>query len=430
MLARVMVKSPQSQPPRFPLLHDLRKRGREMLRYVRGEKEEGSKPKRPSASLPRSEVRRPLVVGHLSVRSAVNATFAVLGIALGVVIVIVLHQIILLLLLGIFIATIMDPGVRLLRKWGIPESVGILLHYLVFLSFTAYLLVSLVPVIAKQLGDIAVLSQSELQRLLTDRTVSLPMVSRETNIRLTIYLRMLLHDLSIQSLPDALQQIGNGMSTLTSGSLRYAAAFASWALSFALDIFIVLLFAFFIQIDKHRSFARFRRLFPRSYWPYIDEKAALIYEKLGQWARGQLLLCLSIGCLTLVALLFLGMPYALTLGILAGFTEFIPYIGPLIGAVPAVLIAVAHGGFGWALAVAGTYYLIQAAENNLVVPLIMKHAVNLSAVAIMLAMLAGVSFPMVIHPVLGILVSIPVAGIASIFLEDLRLHRRREAWSR
>jgi predicted PurR-regulated permease PerM len=421
-----MAKTEKAPSLRSTALRSL-ERGRAWLQQARNTQTGTMESNGKSTPLPLATAERPVLVGHLGVRSVVRATFALLAIALGIVLVIMLHTIILLLLLGIFIATLIDPGVRLLRKWGIPESIGILLHYLVFLSFAGYLLVSLVPVIAKQLGDIAVLSQSEMQRLLTDRTIALPLVSRETNIRLTMYLRMVLHDLSIGGLPDALRTFGDNLATLTSGSLQFAAAFARSALGFALDTFIVLLFAFFIQLEKQRSFTWFKRLFPRTYWPYIDAKAGMIYERLGMWARGQLMLCLSIGLLTLACLLILRMPYALTLGILAGFTEFIPYVGPLIGAVPAVLIAVAHGGFGWALIVAGVYYLIQTCENNLVVPLIMKHAVNLSAVAIMLSMMVGVSFPMVIHPVLGILVSIPLASIGSIFLEDLRRHRREQS---
>ena len=142
--------------------------------------------------------------------------------------------------------------------------------------------------------------------------------------------------------------------------------------------------------------------------------------KIGQWARGQLLLCLSIGFLVFLALIILRMPYALTLAILAGFTEFIPVVGPFIAAVPAVLIALTQEGFIWALVLAVVYYIIQWCENNLLVPLIMKRAVGLSPVAIIFAMLVGVSFPSVIHPVLGIILSIPTTTIIALFLEDWR----------
>jgi predicted PurR-regulated permease PerM len=133
-----------------------------------------------------------------------------------------------------------------------------------------------------------------------------------------------------------------------------------------------------------------------------------------------LILGLVVGSLVFIALTILGMPYALTLAALAAFTEFIPYVGPFIAAVPAVLIALTEGGFLWAVVVAAVYYVVQWCENNLLVPLIMKRAVGLSPIAIIFAMLVGVSFPEVIHPILGILLAIPVTTIIAVFLNDMR----------
>jgi predicted PurR-regulated permease PerM len=115
----------------------------------------------------------------------------------------------------------------------------------------------------------------------------------------------------------------------------------------------------------------------------------------------------------------------LVLGILAGFTEFIPVIGPLIAAIPAILIALTTQGFLWALAIAAVYYVIQWCENNMLVPIIMRRAVGLSPLAIMFAMLAGISFPSVIHPILGVILAIPVTTIIALFLEDWRTLKSR-----
>jgi predicted PurR-regulated permease PerM len=82
------------------------------------------------------------------------------------------------------------------------------------------------------------------------------------------------------------------------------------------------------------------------------------------------------------------------------------------------------GGFWWALGIMVVYYVIQWCENNLLVPLIMRRAVGLSPIAIIFAMLAGLSFPQVVHPILGLLLAVPVTTIVTIFLEDWRQHRR------
>ena len=78
----------------------------------------------------------------------------------------------------------------------------------------------------------------------------------------------------------------------------------------------------------------------------------------------------------------------------------------------------------WALIVAGVYYVIQWCENNLLVPLIMKRAVGISPIAIMFAMLVGVSFPAIVHPILGLLLAVPATTIIVIFLEDWRKSRQ------
>jgi hypothetical protein len=110
----------------------------------------------------------------------------------------------------------------------------------------------------------------------------------------------------------------------------------------------------------------------------------------------------------------------------AGFTEFIPVVGPLFAAIPAVLIGTTQNGFFWGIVVAAVYYVIQWCENNLIVPLIMKRAVGLSPTATMMAMMVGVSFPTIVHPILGVILSIPSATVIALFLEDLRERRRRK----
>lgn len=367
---------------------------------------------------------RMVIVADISIKSVVKATLILLAIAVGVMLVIALQHVIILLLLGLFLAAIIDPGVRMLCRWGMPPSLAILIHYAVFLAAALYLIFSLVPVIAEQIGDIASLADIEVKRLLEERTISLPIVSREVNIRLTILLRMALRSFALTG-PDALEHVSNYLTGFTAGSLQFLTELAGSVLLFIRDLLVVLLFAFFLQLERERISVWIRRFFPAPSRPYIDAKAHDINEKLGQWIRGQLLLCVVIGGMVFLMLVVLRMPYALTLAILAGFMEFIPYIGPLVGAVPGVMIALAHGGFLWALVVAAAYYIIQFCENNFIVPLIMKRAVNISAVAIMFAMLVGVSFPGIIHPVLGILLSIPFASVVGLFLDDMRAWQRQ-----
>ncbi len=359
------------------------------------------------------------VLVHLSAKSALRAAFTVLAVCAGTWMLLHLRDKILLLLLGIFVAMVIDPGVAKLQRMRVPRGIAILLHYIIAIVLVLFLFFSLIPIIAQQLQQIALFISAEVNGFLADPRIALPLVSDETNIRLTLLVQNTLRDLSIYEFTDALQSLGQNLATAAEGSLRFAAQIAGSVARLVATIIIVLVLGFFIQLEKERILKWTRSLFPRIWMPYVDTKADAIYIKIGQWARGEAVLMFSIFALTLLALVILRMPYALTLAVLAGFCEFIPAMGPLIAAVPAVLIALSQQGFVWAAVVMGVYYVIQWCENNLLVPLIMRRAVGLSPVAILFSMMIGVSFPDTIHPVLGVMLAIPTTTIIAIFLRDL-----------
>lgn len=374
--------------------------------------------KSPSARLPARPPMESLLV-HISVRSVVKASFAVLAVAAGTWVLFHLRDKILLLLLGVFVAVVIDPGVAYLERMRVPRGIAVLIHYMIVLLLILFLFVSLIPIIATQLQQIAFFISTEVNGFLADPRIALPLISDESNARLTLVVQNALQELSIYQFTDALQSLGQNLATAAQGSLRFVAQLAGSVARFFATLIIVLVLGFFLQLEKERIMRWVRGLFPRQMLPYVDAKAEAIHVKIGQWARGEALLMFSIFSLTLLALVILRMPYALTLAVLAGFCEFIPAMGPLLAAIPAVLIALSSQGFVWAAVVMGVYYVIQWCENNLLVPLIMKRAVGLSPIAILFAMMVGVSFGNTIHPVLGIMLAIPITTIIAIFLRDI-----------
>ncbi len=362
----------------------------------------------------------PEVTVHVSTGSVVRAGFGLLAIAFGVMLVYLLRDKLVLLMLAVFVAASMDGGVQALKKRGIPRGLAILIHYFAFLSLFLFLVFSLIPIIATQLQQIAGTIGSQVNEFLRDPQISLPFLTGDANARITDLAKFTIENLSINHFTDALQQLATTMTSSAQGFLALAGHLAGSVVNFFISLIIVLVTAFFIQIEKERIIGWLRGFLPKTLRSYADEKSEAIQWRLAQWVRGQLLLCVIIGGLVFLALVILRMPYATTLAILAGFTEFLPIVGPLIAAVPAVIIAVTQGGWVWGLVVALVYYAIQWCENNLIVPLVMKRAVGLSAVAITFAMLVGISFPDVIHPVFGVILSIPLTTILALFLEDLR----------
>ncbi|MFA6523130.1 MAG: AI-2E family transporter [Candidatus Peribacteraceae bacterium] len=352
-----------------------------------------------------------------------EAFLAFLAVAFGLLLAWLLRDIFILFLLGAFVATIIDPGVRALERWHVPRSLAVLLHFALFLTLIVGLLLSLVPILAEQVTQLSQLASGEVGQFLLHPTISLPFLDAGLNDQLSSALQSVFRHQSIQELPDALQRIGEQLQAVAGSSLQMATDVAESILTFVAGLVITLLFAFFLQVEREKILPWIRSVLSARSGLYLEGKALIIRARLAQWAKGQLTLCLVIAIFVYVVLLLLGMPYALTLAILAGFTEFIPYAGPFIAAVPAVIIALAERGFMGALIIAACYYGVQWTENNFIVPLIMKRAVSLSPVAIIFAMLVGVSFPDVINPVLGILLSIPATSIISTFLDDLRFSR-------
>lgn len=358
--------------------------------------------------------------------SILQSTLVVVAVALGLTLVVWLRDVIILMLLGFFLAAIIDPGVRRMERWGVPRGIGILAHYVFALLAFVFLMVSLIPIIAEQLQQIAFLINTQVNLFLENPDFSwLPLVSDEVQVELAGLMQATLESMSIGNFTDALQSLSENMSSLGASGVMFVTSLAGSVAGFFAKLIIVLVLAFFIQMEREHVRQWVRGFLGTRGRLYLDDKAEAVHHKIGQWARGQLLLGFCIGLLVYIALLILGMEeYAATLAVLAGFTEFIPYIGPFIAAVPAVLIGVTTGGFWWALMIALVYYVIQWCENNLLVPLIMRRAVGLSPIAIIFAMLAGLSFPQVIHPILGLLLAVPVTTIIAIFLDDWKERAR------
>lgn len=128
-----------------------------------------------------------------------------------------------------------------------------------------------------------------------------------------------------------------------------------------------------------------------------------IETKLGAWVRGEMALMTIIGFFTFVGLTVLKIDYALPLAIFAGFLEIIPIVGPIISAVPAVLVGLSVSPL-LALIVAALYTLIQQLENNLFVPTVMRRAVGISPLVTILSLMIGGR----LGGALGALLSIPL----------------------
>ena len=179
-----------------------------------------------------------------------------------------------------------------------------------------------------------------------------------------------------------------------------------------LTVFVI---SFYLLLYQERFQDSIARLFNEEEKRRVTHALNQVNDKLGAWLRGQMLLSFSIGIMSWVALTLLNVPYALPLALIAGILEVVPTLGPIIAAVPAVIVAFtispAHG-----LIVVLVYVFIQLLENNLLVPKIMQRAVGLNPIIIILAVMIGGN----LMGVIGALLSIPFVSFVVVLFHSIK----------
>ena len=152
---------------------------------------------------------------------------------------------------------------------------------------------------------------------------------------------------------------------------------------------------------------------PDRFRDYAAGFAMRVKEKIGKWMLGQLLLMFIIFVLDAIGLYLVGVPYALILAIFAGVMEIVPYIGPIISAVPGIILGFLISPTTGFLALL-VYLIAQQVENHVIVPQVMKKAVGLNPVATIIALLVGLR----LGGAMGAILAIPVATAISLAVND------------
>ena len=208
---------------------------------------------------------------------------------------------------------------------------------------------------------------------------------------------------SLSSISEQLSNIGASLYSTTS-------AFVSGLFA----IFTVLVLTFYLLVEEKGARKFFLSLVPNEdRRQRLVEAVEKIGTKMGAWVRGQLLLMLVVGLIDMIGLFILGVPYALTLGVWAGLTEIVTYVGPIVGAIPAAVIAFGESPVKGVLVIV-LFALVQQIEAQFLVPKIMQRAVGLSPVVIILAILIGAK----LMGLLGVVLAVPLAAGLAVLLQE------------
>ena len=301
------------------------------------------------------------------------------------------RELLLRVLVALFLAVSLDPAVRWLEGRGVRRGVAVGLIFAVFVAILAAFLLSIIPPLANQVGDLVHNLPDylgELQR----RSVQF----RELNQRYDLSTRL---EGVVAQLPGRLTGGVLGLTGQVFGALIY--------------FLTVLVFTVYFLLDLPRLRRGVVRVFTVDRRDRYGAVVEIMVTKVGDYMIGRLLIAFVGGLVAFVGLEIFHVPYPLPLAILIGLLDLIPLIGHPIGAAAAVVVAVATRGL-WPVTVllAAFFVVYQQAENYLIAPRILRHSVDISAVAVLLAALVGAT----VLGIVGALVAIPVAAAVKVVL--------------
>jgi predicted PurR-regulated permease PerM len=310
-----------------------------------------------------------------------------------------IRDIIVIFFVAIIITASVAPAIERLEALRIPRTLAVLGVYALIVGVLATIISLMVPVLSAQVREFS---------------ENVPKYLNQTSIFMNgIESYLELHDVSI----DTESLSGNGESSGALSGFFSTTVGVFRAIFSTVAIFFLSLYMSFERrgIDKV-----LRTVTPAEYEERVLYFSRRIQDKIGQWMFGQLLLMIIVFSFYFIGLTVLGIPYALLLALFGGLLEMVPYAGPTMAAVPAVIL-----GFlisPWlGVAVTLLYIVIQQIQNHVVIPQVMRRAVGLNPVAVILALLIGAK----LAGVAGILVAVPSAAALSVFTEEFLGNRKQ-----
>ena len=328
----------------------------------------------------------------------VGTMLRIVLIGLAVVFLYTIRDVLIVIFVALVLAAAIDPYITRLERRGVPRPFGIAIIYISILAFISIVLVALVPLVTNQLGQL-------------------------TNAFPQLYSKAfsLFQNVKDQTV---LQSIQKGLDTLNSAAAQITKGIFSGIISFFGGIFAVLgifVMTFYLTMEEKGMKRIAVDLAPVKYRPYLTQLFHRMEDRLGDWLRGQLILGFIIAAASYVGLLLLGVKYALVLALLAGITELIPIVGPFIGAIPAVIVALSQHPV-LALWTALLYFGIQQLENHFIVPNVMAKTTGLNPVVVIIALLVAAK----IAGFIGVILAIPTVIIITSFLQDFLEEKKAE----
>ena len=315
----------------------------------------------------------------------------------------ILRDLILIILSAVVVASAIEPMARWFIEYRAPRLFAVLLIYLALaatITLTFYFL--LIPVLNETSGLLSTLSQYV-------NTENIQPLSETAFVQQNPVMEKLSDSFSLKEIA---REVNLFISNVSGGIFNTINVVFGGLLSFVL----IIVLSFYLAVQENGIPTFLSIISPLKYRNYVINLWRRAEKKIGLWMQGQVVLVFIVGILVYLGLTLLRVEHALLLAILAGLFEIIPIFGPVLSAVPAIIIAFSGGGGSLAFLVTGLYLIIQQFENQLIVPLVIKKVVGVPSIVVILAIIAGGK----LAGFLGVLLSVPLAAVAMEFFTDLQ----------
>lgn len=325
--------------------------------------------------------------------SFVRRAFAVLAIVVLAAVIYSLGRLLLLIFAAIVVAVILRAIARIFIRFGLPQGVSV--------TFAVITLFAILGSVSWIFGGLIVTQFTALVARIPEALEATQRALDGWGI-----------DYDVRQ---ASRDIGAQLSGLTTQAGSFALMSAGGALT---NIILVLAGAVFFAAQPEVYRQGLVRIVPKNREQLTRETCDDIGRALGLWLRAQILSSIIVAVMVYIALSIIGVPSAAALAIIAGLLDFIPFIGPVIAGIPAVLVAfsVSPTIALWTL---GVYVLIQQIQGNILQPIIQKRSVDLLPAVLLFAVVAaGILFGL-----LGVLLAAPLTVVGFVLVQRLYIEQ-------
>jgi predicted PurR-regulated permease PerM len=332
-----------------------------------------------------------------SARHMVQATLVVVGLVVGFWLLYVNRVALFSLFVAIVLSTAIAPAVDWLYQRKVPRALGVVAIYLGLLAVVVGAAWVLVPLVAEQGTHLVTEVSRQYLSLVNTLQASPSRLVRRLALQLPVTLSFGPASSTGLEATEAATQVLDYLGLVGDGLFLLIA---------------VLLLAFYWTLDRERLVRSFLLLLPTDQRDGARELYTAFETKVGGYIRGEAVLCLIVGSLALAAYLLIGLPNAIVLGLAAGLFEAVPVVGPALGALPAVAVALTSDPQKaiWVLVATA---VIQFTENTFLVPRVMGRAVGVNPIVTLLAVVGfGKLFGLP-----GALLAIPLAAAFQLLLD-------------